>query len=318
MTDAAMTPATADRAADGHGAATVAARSVVLPAPARGNDLRVRISAPTTGELLPVVVFSHGFALSGDAYGPLVDAWTAAGFAVLQPTHLDAAALALPPEDPRTPRVWRHRIDDLRLVIDHLDDLGAALPSGAGRLDGERVAVAGHSWGGQSASALLGARAPDGPAQPGEDLADPRVRAGVLLSVTGTGGADLTPFAAEHFPFMHPDFTGMTTPALVVAGDADRSPLTTRGPGWFTDAHRLSPAPGSLLTVVGAEHHLGGIQGAGAESTGEEVSPGRVALVQRVTTAYLRSALDIEDDSWAAQRVALADGADPLGRLDSR
>ena len=43
----------------------------------------------------------------------------------------------------------------------------------------------------------------------------------VVLATTGTGGADLSPFAAEHFPFMSPDFTRMTTPALIVAGRRD-------------------------------------------------------------------------------------------------
>ncbi|MFI7134162.1 hypothetical protein ACIBQ1_51440 [Nonomuraea sp. NPDC050153] len=61
------------------------------------------------------------------------------------------------------------------------------------------------------------------------DLSDARVKAGVLLATAGKGGADLTPFAAEHFPFMNPSFANMTTPALVVAGDHDGSPLTVRG-----------------------------------------------------------------------------------------
>jgi hypothetical protein len=45
---------------------------------------------------------------------------------------------------------------------------------------------------------------------------DPRVAAGVLLAVAGTGEDDLTPFAAESFSFMDPSFAEMTPPAIVI------------------------------------------------------------------------------------------------------
>jgi hypothetical protein len=51
----------------------------------------------------------------------------------------------------------------------------------------------------------------------------------VLLATAGLGGADLTPFAAANFPYLNPSFAGMTTPALVIAGDQDNLPLTVRG-----------------------------------------------------------------------------------------
>jgi predicted dienelactone hydrolase len=46
----------------------ISVRPVTLAAPNRGQDLRVRVSAPTTGHDLPVVVFSHGMTLSMDSY----------------------------------------------------------------------------------------------------------------------------------------------------------------------------------------------------------------------------------------------------------
>ncbi|MFK4041445.1 alpha/beta hydrolase family protein [Nonomuraea wenchangensis] len=297
-------------------AQVVSVKPVVLPAPGRGEDLRVRVSAPATGRDLPVVVLSHGFGWSMDGYGPLADHWAAHGFVVVQPTHLDSRTLALPPDDPRTPLIWRWRVADLTHVLDRLDAVEAAVPGLAGRLDRDRIAVAGHSWGGQTASMLLGARVLDAAGRPGEDLSDRRVRAGVLLATPGSGGADLTPFAAEHFPFMNPDFAGMTTPALVVAGDQDRSALSVRGPDWFADPYRLSPGGKSLLTLSGAEHSLGGIVGHGAAETTDE-SPARVALVQRLTTAYLRSALDPGDPAWPAACAALAAEPGPLGRIET-
>ncbi|MFF4129405.1 alpha/beta hydrolase family protein [Microbispora rosea] len=295
----------------------ISVKPVVLPAPGRGEDLRVRVSAPATGNELPVIVFSHGFGESMDGYAPLVDFWTAHGFAVVQPTHLDSRTLNLPPDDPRTPLIWRFRVEDLTRVLDGLEFVETAVPGLAGRLDRSRIAVAGHSWGAQTASMLLGARVLGAEGEPGEDLSDPRITAGVLLAVPGAGGADLTPFAAEHFPFMNPGFAEMTTPALVVAGDRDQSLLSVRGPDWFTDAYFQSPHGKSLLTVFGAEHSLGGISGYNVTETTDE-NPARVALIRRLTWAYLRTALGLGDSTWPAARAALAEAGEPLGRVESR
>ncbi|XVQ90125.1 alpha/beta hydrolase family protein [Microbispora siamensis] len=295
----------------------ISVKPVVLPAPGRGEDLRVRVSAPTIGRELPVIVFSHGFGESLGGYGPLVDFWTTHGFVVIQPTHLDSRSLSLPPDDPRTPLIWRFRVEDLKRVLDGLELIEDSVPGLSGRLDRGRIAVAGHSWGAQTASMLLGARVLDAEGKPGEDMSDSRIKAGVLLALPGTGGADLTPFAAEHFPFMNPSFAEMTTPALVVAGDRDQSLLSVRGPDWFTDAYFLSPGGKSLLTLFGAEHSLGGISGYNVTETTDE-NPGRVALIRRLTWAYLRTALGLEDSSWPAARAALAEAGDPLGRIESR
>jgi len=290
----------------------VSVKPVVLPSPGRGTELQVRVTAPVTGTDLPVVVFAHGFGGSLDAYAPLADVWAAAGLVVVQPTHLDSRSLDVTPDDPRYADIWRIRVQDVTAVLDSLDLVEDTVPGLAGRVDRSRIAMAGHSWGGQTVGMLLGARVLDADGVPGESRRDPRVTAGVLLATIGTGD-QLTPFAAANFPFMRPDFTQLTTPTLVVAGDADQSLLSTRGPDWFTDVHTLSPGATDLLTLVGGEHSLGGITGAGVTETTDE-SPERVALVQRLTTAYLRTALGVADDAWAT---ALTDVPASVGRVDS-
>lgn len=261
-------------------------------------------------------MFSHGFGWSMNGYAPLADHWAARGFVVVRPTHLDSRTLAIPHEDPRTPRIWRTRIEDLTRVLDGLDVLEAAVPGLGGRVGRGRIAVAGHSWGAQTASALLGARVlgPDG--VPGEDMSDPRVGAGVLLALAGLGD-DLTPFAVENLPFLRPSFDTMTAPALIVAGDHDQSHLSTRGPDWFTDPYTHSPGNKSLLTLFGAEHSLGGVPGYEVAETTDE-SPARVALIQQLSTAFLRSALLGEDSGWKAAVTALEADANPLGKLESK
>ncbi|MCL1872273.1 MAG: chlorophyllase [Promicromonosporaceae bacterium] len=296
---------------------TVSVRPVLLPAAERGEDIQVRVTAPATGEGLPVIVLAHGFGGSMTGYDPLVDHWTAHGFVVVQPTFLDSATLAIAPEDPRYTEIWRIRVDDLVRVIDDLPTVLGAVPGLADRADTERLAVAGHSWGGQSVGMLLGARVLGADGQPGEDRTDPRVKAGVLLATTGLGGDDLSPFARQAFPFMSPDFDRLATPALVVAGDNDRSPLSTRGPDWFTDVYFRSPGARALLTLFGAEHSLGGIHAYRSADTTDE-RPETVALVAQASTAFLQRELGVDAAAWDREVSALAGEATPAGRIDVR
>ena len=305
-------------AAIGSPVLVVSIKPIVVPASDRGDDLQLRVTAPRTGGDLPIIVFSHGFGFSMDAYGPLVDFWAAHGFVVIQPTHLDSVTLGLAPDDPRTPRIWRFRIADLVRILDELDRIEESVPELSGRLARDRIAAAGHSYGATSASALLGARILDPEGNVGEDMSDPRVKAGVLLALAGTGGENLTPFAAEMFPFMSPSFETMTTPALMTAGDHDQSLLSTRGPDWWTDGYTLSPGEKSLLTLYGAEHSQGGIHAYGGIPQTTTETPALVDLVQRITTAYLRGALGVDETSWPTARDALARDGDPVGRLQSK
>ncbi|UMB69592.1 alpha/beta hydrolase family protein [Mycobacterium paraterrae] len=294
--------ATVDHRATGS-KATISVCPLTLPAPGRGDDLEVRITAPLHGRELPLILFSHGMTLTMRDYVPLIEYWAAQGFVVIQPTHLDS--LALSPDDSRNPEIWNIRVRDLTTILDQLDELEAALPVLSGRIDHRRVVAAGHSWGAQTASMLAGARVLDATGKPGGTMADSRVTAALLFCLPGTGGADLTPLAAQYFPFMNPYFADLTTPSLVVAGNRDQSPLSVRGPDWFVDGYRLSPGARDLLVLADAEHGLGGIQGSNDTRTTDE-SPQRVALIQRATTAWLRTVLDMDKDAWPVERQRLA------------
>ncbi|MCL2514582.1 MAG: chlorophyllase [Microbacteriaceae bacterium] len=299
------------------GAQILSAKPVTLSAPGRGDDLQVRVSAPASGSGLPVIVFAHGFGGAMDAYDPLIDFWAAAGFVVVQPTFLDSMTLGITPADPRYGDIWRIRVDDVVRVIDELEGITEAIPGLAARVDREQLAVAGHSWGGQTVGMLLGARVVGSDGRPGESRADARVKAGVLLATTGLGGDDLTQFAQQNFGFMSPDFDILDTPAFVVAGDADQSLLSTRGPDWFTDVYRLSPGAQALLTLFGAEHSLGGIHAYGSADTTDE-SAERVELIRRASAAFLRAALGMDEDAWRSIVADLAGAAEPIGRIDEK
>jgi dienelactone hydrolase len=299
---------------------------VVLVAPGREHPLEVRVSAPVIGHDLPVIIFSHGFASSGDGYAPLVNYWAAHGFVVIQPTFLDSRKLSIDPKaehaeavkaflmDPRKSMMWRYRVADVKRVLDQLDLIEASFPGLKGRLDRTRIVAAGHSFGAQTTAMLLGAKVLRDEGHGGEVSFDSRIRAGVLLSAGGRGGDALSSFAKEHFSYLDQSYEDMKTPTLVVAGDQDRSPLTVLGPEWFTDAYYLSPGAESLVTLFGGEHMLGGITGFLVRETTDE-NPDRVAAVQQVTLAYLRSTLYPEDTAWAEVCSEWSNNANPPGQI---
>ena len=296
---------------------------VVLPAPGRAVDLQMRVSAPVTGSELPIILLSHGHGFSNNlsslnGYAPLANLYAAHGFVVIQPTHLSSRTLSLNPDDPEAPLYWRSRAQDMTRILDQLEAIEGAVPELLGRVDRSKVAVVGHSLGGQTASLLLGAQVTDPHDGTKVNLAEPRIKVGVLLAAPGRGDA-LSDVAAENYSVLATtDFSTMTTPALVVAGDKDDSPhLTVAGPDWHADPYFLSPAPKSLLTVFDAEHGLGGVSGYDVAETTDE-NPERVAAVERLTWAYLRSELYPEDSAWQEARDALATAANPVGRVEAK
>jgi len=301
---------------------TISVSPVILPAPGRGRPLEMRVTAPATGRDLPVILFSHGhgpslYLPSKDGYGPLVNFYAEHGFAVIQPTHANSKVAGLDPGAPGGPLFWRSRVEDMKLILDQLGVIEASMPAIAGRLDRNRIAAVGHSFGGHTVGMLLGARLTDPRDEEATDvnMIEPRIKAGVLLAAPGNGGGDASEFAKENYSFMNPDYSHLTTRTLVVVGDGDLSPMqTVRGADWHADAYSHGPGSDCLLTLLGAKHGLGGVAGYDAKETDDE-DPVRLAVVQRMTWAYLRSALYVNDLAWSEACKALQSHAGSQGRV---
>jgi len=282
--------------------------------------MELRVSAPATGDKLPIILFSHGhgasnFLASIRGYGPLVDFYAAHGFVVIQVTHLNSRTLAL--AGPEAPLFLRSRAADMHVILDRLDEIEGAVPFLKGRLDKDRIAAVGHSLGGQTVSMLGGMRTTDISTGDTVDMVEPRLKAAVVFGAPGNG-ADLSGWAAANLPELKStDFSHMTLPVLVVAGDKDFSSHFSERQDWRADAYRLSPAPKTLLTVFGAEHLYGGISGYDAKEATDE-DPHRLAEMQRLTWAYLRSALYSEDQSWSTVVEELTTAAAPFAKVESK
>ncbi|GGN22352.1 hypothetical protein GCM10011609_74550 [Lentzea pudingi] len=106
---------------------------VVLEIPGRPVDLQLKVSAPTEGTGLPILLLSHGHGPSNhlsslNGYAPLANHWAERGFVVLQPTHLSSRTLSLPADTPGAPLFWRSRAEDMSHVLDRLDEIEKAVP----------------------------------------------------------------------------------------------------------------------------------------------------------------------------------------------
>jgi len=305
--------------------AVISYSPVVLTVPGRPVDLQLKVTVPVSGDDLPVILLSHGhgtsnFLASFNGYGPLANFWAAHGFAVIQPTHLDATALGLKETDlPDAPLFWHDRATDMHAILDHLEEIEATVPGLRGRLDRDRIAVAGHSLGGGTASLLLGMQMLDPDDDRDKDLSDPRIKAGVIIAAPGAGDEHLSPWAAEHYPILkYVDFSKMAGPALVIAGDKDFNPNFSDRLSYRWDAYTLSPGTDkTLLTFAGAEHTFGGISGYDAAECTDE-NPERVATLRALAWAYLRSTLYPGDSAWPDAVAALENNPDPTARVETK
>lgn len=104
--------------------------------------------------------------------------------------------------------------------------------------------------------------------------------------------------------------------AMAYPGDSVGQRVQARFPS--TDPYYRSPGTNkTLLTMVDAEHTLGGISGYDAAETTDE-NRDRVATLRALVWAYLTTALHPDDPSWSRAAEALARQADPIARIETR
>lgn len=194
---------------------------------ARGpRTLVTYVRYPSSGrEPFPLVVFGHGFALMPGDYRRLLDSWTRAGYVVAAPVFPVENADA--PGGPDEADLV-NQPGDVSFVIGRLLRLDRDPRSRLyGLIDPRRIAVAGHSDGGDTAFAVAYER----------HYLDWRVRLALILS-----GAPLPPepvVARRASP-----------PLLAIQGTRDPVNLPSVSRELFIDAAR----PKFLLSLFGAGH----------------------------------------------------------------
>jgi len=264
----------------------------------RETPLELRITLPVSGDNIPVILLSHGhgpssYLPSKDGYAPLVNYYAEQGFAVIQPTHASSKVGGLGNNHPDAPLFLNQRVLEIKTILDSLTQIERDTVCLSGRLDKERIAIVGHSAGAMTAAMLMGMTLPHI-----SSVLDQRIKVGALLAAVGKGGDDLIESARERFPEINPDYSSMITKNLVVYGDQDLSlHFTERDADWHADPYYIAPGSNFLLTLIGGKHGLGGVAGYDAKETDDE-DPDRLAITQKMTAAYLKSALYDDEKIW--------------------
>jgi len=240
------------------------------------RHIGVRIFLPTSdrkvrrrpGTTFPLVVFAPGYLQCRSAYGPLLEHWASAGFAV--------AAVAFPLTSCHTPGQPEesdivNQPADVAFAIRRLVELSAEHTGAlAGRLDPSAIAVAGHSDGADTVLADLANTC----------CRDSAIRAGIVMA-----GAELASLGGRYF-------SQPTPPMLFVQGSADtvNPPRDTEVAFGADDS-----GPRWLLDLVGAGH-FSPYEGRGPEES----------IVASVTTAFLDAELKDDPGALAHQANRLA------------
>jgi predicted dienelactone hydrolase len=256
----------------------------------RDRDVPAKIYYPVdTKGLLPVIIFSHGLGGSCEGYGYLGEYWAAHGYVAVHLTHAGsdtaavmengvdkvketAAAIAAKPKNAVD------RCKDVSFAIDQLkDQVNSDKESPlAGRLDMDRIAVAGHSFGANTAMLIAGEMTRSGKTV----FADKRVKCALAMS----------PPIATPERMWDKAYSTVKIPLFVMTGTLDDSPI-----GQSKAADRRVPfdhvkdIPAYLLTFTGGDHMLFSGREAGARPGTDERYHRLILLGSTVFfDAYLR------------------------------
>ena len=211
-----------------------------MPYTVQGRALRDS-DPDSSGAPYPLVVFSHGFAVSPATYAYLPEHLASYGFVVLAPEHTEYFYS-------QEERPWRERPlslavrpGDVVQTIDFAERINAADGAFEGAIDLGQLAVMGHSMGSSTTAEAAGARidttsfqalCPDALAMPAavcdemlQETAQRRGLDGLPEDQWPTAGDPrvdaIIPMSGDGWPFGEAGLGEITVPTMVMGGTAD-------------------------------------------------------------------------------------------------
>jgi predicted dienelactone hydrolase len=287
--------------------ALVATEDATWHDPERDRDVPVRVYAPPLEQgagPFPLIVFSHGFGESRESYESQGRYWAEHGYIVIAATHAgsDSATLQAARRGGFTPAPFDVRPEDVSFIIDRALAEDQELGIVRGRVDPDRIGIAGHSMGSSTALAMIGFTAPAGDGSR-RSFANDRVRCAIaqapqIGSAAGTSGRAS---AGRLERFIDADsWSAISKPAMVMFGSRDTGyGLLRDNPMLRRTAFDNMPAGDKYLTLIGdAQHHI--FTDTDPYYGGDPRDPRHVGWVHRLTTAFFDAYLkgDAEARAW--------------------
>lgn len=272
----------------------ITANPVVFRVEAQSKDLQLRVTTPDGPGPFPLVVFSHGAASSKDLYTRVIDHWASHGYAAIQPTHIDSESLGFKFGSVTPAQLLSSRIGDMQFIFDNLEAV-AAKAGVLGKLDQGKIAVSGHSFGGQIALIMAGLPlvTPEGGVK---SYGDKRVKA--LVSYNGTGPMDR---------IANDKWSEVTVPVFASSGTND--PGAT-GDGmlrpwrWRIGAYDFAGSKEKYaVSIASGDHYYGGL--ICREGAGGKPDPDGLSYTNGASTAFLDAYL--KNDAAAKKFLRTAD-----------
>lgn len=230
---------------------------------ARSRIIPVKVYFPDdVAGKLPVILFSHGLGGSRQGYAFLGRNWASHGYVSVHIQHSgsdDSVWRGSPAseimdrlrEASRNPRAAQDRYQDVKFALDQLTELhrsakldGEPNPL-AGRLDLDRIGMAGHSFGALTTLAAVGQLV----GMPRADHSDPRIRAAIPMSA---------PVPAWRLN-LDQDYAAIRVPLMHMTGTLDDSPIGgTRAADRRIPFDRIEHAEQFLIIFRGGDHMIFG------------------------------------------------------------
>lgn len=158
---------------------------VALDRPDRLVPLSVRVTWPAGDGPFPLVVFSQGALCPKNMYAAVTDHWTSHGYVTIAPLHLDSESNGFGFRDLAGKDLLGERVADMTYILDALNHIESVTPGLSGKIDRDRIAASGHSFGGQIALAMTGLEIIDATTKEPAAVADDRYDVAVVLSGVG-------------------------------------------------------------------------------------------------------------------------------------
>jgi predicted dienelactone hydrolase len=206
---------------------------------------------PADAKPAPVIILSHGLGGSREGLTYAAKAWAEHGYfcVTLQHPGSDESVWRQAKGAPMaalraaaSPQQLVARVKDVSFALDQLAKLNESDPQLKGKLDLDRVGVAGHSFGAHTVMACAGERYVGG-----MSLREPRVKAAIAFSPAPPSASNLANLDAA--------YADVRVPIFHFTGTRDASPIgDTRPPDRRVPFDHIRGADEYLVIFDGADH----------------------------------------------------------------